>query len=139
MKQRVLKGDGKNVPIVMMHRLHYSTWSAIAASVSKKKIKRFDQMDIKKLNTYISQPVQQPQAAALRNKAEQNDMGIRTETQDRVELSGKYKEVNELTKISMDRDEIRTEVVDRFRDLLKNNQYTIDPEKIADKMLSEIF
>lgn len=96
-------------------------------------------MDITKINIYASQPVQQPQENSHRLRTEQNDPETKPATLDRVEFSGKYKEVTELTKISMERDEIRTELVERFRNLIQNDQYSIDPEEIADKMLSEVF
>lgn len=138
MKHKGLTGE-KRVSLAMMQRLPCGAWSSIRASITKKTVKRFYEMDIKKINIYAGQPVQQPQENSHRLRTEQNDAETRPATLDRVELSGKYKEVNELTKISMQRDEIRTELVERFRSLIQNDQYSIDPEEIADKMLSEVF
>jgi flagellar biosynthesis anti-sigma factor FlgM len=140
--EKVLGQKGKKFLPFRANLLHtVSGKASIIARILKKELKRLYNMDIKQLNTYSAPHIERPQETFLRNKLEDNESENKTPmvTQDRVELSDKYQEMNRLTKVSMDREEIRTEVVDHYRNLLKNDAYSIDAEKIAEKMISELF
>ena len=96
-------------------------------------------MDIKKINAYSTQSLQrtQEQQRQLRGKEKTASQETTTDA-DRVQLSREYQEMSQLKKVLMERGEVRAERVDQLRNLIQNNLYEIDPEKIAGKMLDEL-
>jgi negative regulator of flagellin synthesis FlgM len=98
-------------------------------------------MDIKKITTYINQEAPKPQESVhqikeLEKVAEGKETAI---PRDRVELSGKYQEIAQVKKVMMQREDIRTERVDQLRNMLEKGTYEVKPEKIAEKMLQEMW
>jgi negative regulator of flagellin synthesis FlgM len=57
---------------------------------------------------------------------------------DKVEISGKGKEIAELMASINQLPEVRTDKVDAVRKAIEAGNYSIDPMKIAQKMLHEI-
>ena len=45
----------------------------------------------------------------------------------------------QVKKVMMERSEIRAEQVDQIRNMVTNGTYKIEPEKIAEKMLEELW
>ena len=98
-------------------------------------------MEIGKLKGY---PGQQPKVQELEGKVEtQKRLETTKEAEgqgagDRVQLSQDYQELSRVKKVTMELPDIRGERVDQLRNLIANNNYEIDPTKIADKILEEL-
>jgi len=96
-------------------------------------------MDIKKVGAYSNQSLQKAQEQQRQSRGEEKTTSQEASTgADRVQLSKGYQEMSQLKKVVMERGEIRAERVDQLRNLVQNNLYEIDPEKIAGKMLDEL-
>ena len=57
---------------------------------------------------------------------------------DRVEVSGKAKEINEMKAEIQKLPEVRTDRIETIRQAIESGTYGIDPEKILSKMLEEL-
>jgi len=77
---------------------------------------------------------EQAQKASADTKAAQTN----GTSSDRVELSKDYQDLTQAKKVSMSRDEIRTDRVDQIRGALASGNYKIDPDGVAGKMLDEV-
>jgi flagellar biosynthesis anti-sigma factor FlgM len=99
-------------------------------------------MDINKITSYAGQ--KPPKMQEVDNKiAEQNKStspkdASQSERADRVELSKEYQELSKVKKVTMELSDIRTERVDQVRKMIANNTYSVEPAKIAEKMLEEL-
>ncbi|MGV8075273.1 MAG: flagellar biosynthesis anti-sigma factor FlgM [Syntrophobacteraceae bacterium] len=97
-------------------------------------------MEIKNIAAYSSHTVNKPQEQGQRlatdEKASGKDVPIES---DRVKLSSGYQEMAQVKKVIMERGDIRTERVDQVRSMVNGNTYTVEPEKIAKKMLEELW
>jgi len=70
--------------------------------------------------------------------AEKKDDTKKTEgSNDKISLSGKAKEMGELKKLIHDLPEIRTDKIEAVKKSIDNGTYTIDPLKIAGKIIEE--
>lgn len=96
-------------------------------------------MDVKSVSGYESQAVQRPEQQSRRVSEEYPTGREVTGGSDQVELSSQYQEVAQVRKVIMERDEIRSERVDHLRNLIENNNYVVDPEKTAQRMLEELW
>ncbi|MBP8646171.1 MAG: flagellar biosynthesis anti-sigma factor FlgM [Syntrophobacteraceae bacterium] len=96
-------------------------------------------MDIKKVQAYVTQtPLMTPEHNS-RVSGEEKTQGSFAET-DSVQLSKEYIEVNRAKKLMMDRsDEIRTDKIEPIQRSIENKTYAIDAEKIAQKMMDELW
>jgi flagellar biosynthesis anti-sigma factor FlgM len=99
-------------------------------------------MDVNKITTYAGQKPPKMQEVDNKN-AEQNKSTSpkdvsQSERADRVELSKEYQELSKVKKVTMELSDIRTERVDQVRKMIANNTYSVEPAKIADKMLEEL-
>ncbi len=97
-------------------------------------------MDVKKIATYMAQTnhVLENQTVRTEEPSVQTPKSLEAEgIEDRVQFS---KEALELArnKVTMDREEIRTEKVEALRRQIQEGQYTVDPHQIAARMLDEI-
>lgn len=97
-------------------------------------------MEIKKVSGYSGQ---QPKVQELETKA---DVEKRSEeakeaggqgAADRVQLSRDYQELSKVKRVTMELPEIRGERVDQLRNLIANNDYQVNPTKLAEKILEE--
>ncbi|SMC19418.1 anti-sigma-28 factor, FlgM family [Desulfacinum hydrothermale DSM 13146] len=100
-------------------------------------------MDIKRVSAYVGQSNQQVEGSTLRtpekDAATNTSNAEQLQVQDRVELSKEALEMAKTKKVMMEREEIRTERVDQLRQMLQNGSYTVQADKVAAKMLDEIF
>lgn len=58
--------------------------------------------------------------------------------QDRVELSGKAKELDALKKIINELPDMRAKKVEEIKKAIETGNYTVDPNKVASKLLEEL-
>jgi len=76
------------------------------------------------------------------NKKEQVGKSSVTEStsgeRDKISLSGKAQEINELKQLIHDLPDIRTDKVDQLQKVIDTGSYHIDSYKVAEKMLEEI-
>jgi len=76
------------------------------------------------------------------NKKEQVGKSSDTESssgdRDKISLSGKAQEINELKQIIKDMPDIRTDKVDQLKKAIDSGSYNIDSYKVAEKILEEI-
>ena len=76
------------------------------------------------------------------NKKEQAGKISDTEStsveRDRISLSGKAQEINELKKLINDLPDIRTDKVEQLKKAIDTGSYNIDSYKVAEKILEEI-
>ena len=99
-----------------------------------------DNMEVKKVNPYITQATQRAQETNNRAAAEEKISGRDVPVEpDRVNLSSGYQEMAQVKKVMMERDEIRVEQVDPLRAAINTQAYQPNAEKIASKMLEEMF
>jgi flagellar biosynthesis anti-sigma factor FlgM len=99
-------------------------------------------MDIHKINKYPGQQVTKvlevENKTAEHNKSTTRKDAAPAESSDRVQLSKGYQELNKVKKVTMELSDIRTDRVDHIRNMIANNTYSLEPAKIADKMLDEL-
>ena len=60
------------------------------------------------------------------------------DSKDRISLSGKAKEINELKRLISEMPDIRADRVDALRKAIDSGDYNIDAKKIAQRMLEEL-
>jgi negative regulator of flagellin synthesis FlgM len=60
------------------------------------------------------------------------------DSKDKISLSGKAKEINELKRFINDLPEIRSDRVDALKKAIDSGDYNIDAKKIAEKILEEL-
>ena len=100
-------------------------------------------MDIKKIATYSDQKPARLQESELRSieqtKANSTKMNQPTEGSDRVAISRSYQEIDKIKKVVMEMSDIRTERVDHVRNMIQNGGYEINPQKVADKILEDMW
>jgi negative regulator of flagellin synthesis FlgM len=71
--------------------------------------------------------------------AEQKDNANKTDdSKDKITLSGKAKEINELKSLINDLPDIRTDRVDALKKAIDAGEYNMDVMNVAGKMLEEI-
>lgn len=97
-------------------------------------------MEIRKTVPYGTQDIQKPQEpnsrAAQVDRKSANDPRVEA---DSVKLSNRYQEMTQVKKVVMEGGELRMDRVDHIRNMIENKQYEVDPEKIAQKMLEEMW
>jgi flagellar biosynthesis anti-sigma factor FlgM len=99
-------------------------------------------MAISKIPGYAGQQVGKPQETEA-SRVDPGKTGQGKDTapsrgSDRVEFSTQYQTINNVKKVAMSHDDIRTELVDHLRTMVENNTYNVNPTKVADKMLDEL-
>jgi negative regulator of flagellin synthesis FlgM len=95
-------------------------------------------MEIRKLNAYVTQAPQKAQETQrVSGEAKPAQGQEASQEADRVKWSRGYQEMAQVKKVMMERSDIRTEQVDRVRNMVKNGSYVVEPEKIAEKMMHE--
>ena len=76
--------------------------------------------------------------ANKRQDAEKKDDTKKTEgNNDKISLSGKAKEMGDLKKLIHELPEIRTDKIEDLKRSIDNGTYTVDPLKIAGKIIEE--
>jgi negative regulator of flagellin synthesis FlgM len=60
------------------------------------------------------------------------------DSKDKISLSGKAKEIDELRRLISDLPEIRSDRVDALKKAIDSGNYDIDARKIAEKILEEL-
>ena len=97
-------------------------------------------MAIGKVGDYISSALQKAQDTSPRTTSEEKASTGKetTAATDKVEISKGAQEISKVSKVATDKDDIRTELVDRVRSSLAAGTYSVSPEKISSKMLDEI-
>lgn len=74
-----------------------------------------------------------------RQEAQEKDAaGVKTDTKDTINLSGRSRELRGIKEGIEKLPDVRAEKVDKLKEAVANGTYTIDPVKIAKKMLEEI-
>ncbi len=100
-------------------------------------------MDVKRLSSYMASTNQVTEASKVRAEENASRQGAAKpdgiQVTDRVEFSKEAREMAQANKVAMHRDEIRAERVEQLRQMVQNGTYTVDAEKLAAKMLDEIF
>lgn len=98
-------------------------------------------MDVSKIPPYVAQPVEKSQEMNPPDKLEEKTSGVRETSmrQDRVQLSDRYHEVNLAKQVTMESEDIRTAKVEELRKQINSGTYVVQPEKLAEKMLGEIW
>jgi flagellar biosynthesis anti-sigma factor FlgM len=97
-------------------------------------------MNINKIPPHSTDAIQDPNATTSKPNEEDKagvvmDQGV---SSDRVVLSKDYQQLAQTKKVTMSRDEVRTDKVDLIRSQLAEGTYQINPEGIAKKMLEEM-
>lgn len=93
-------------------------------------------MGISNIAAYSAQQGQELQKTDVRpdaGSAASKDAAV--ESADRVELSKGYTEVARMKNNMTETDDVRTEQVEKLRQMIQNGSYVVQPEKIAEKML----
>lgn len=103
--------------------------------------KKGAEVEIKKIDAYSAQAPQKVRDSIQSTKEEQESASGKevSAASDRVQLSKGYQEMSQVKKVVMQRGELRTERLDNLRNMIENNSYSIKPEKIAEKMLKELW
>lgn len=57
---------------------------------------------------------------------------------DKISVSGKAKEINELKRLINELPEIRTDRIEALKKAIESGNYNIDSQKIAEKLLEEL-
>ncbi len=98
-------------------------------------------MDVSRIPAYMNRPVEKAQDVVSPGKTDDKSIGTResSASQDRVQLSDRYREVELAKKVTMQQEEIRLEKVEPLRQAIKNGTYVVEPEKLAEKMMGEIW
>jgi len=98
-------------------------------------------MNIKKINAYVTQAPQKAQEQAQRVQVEDKTAsGQEANVEaDRVNWSRGYQEMTQVKKLMMSDGEVRTEQVDQVRNMVDSGTYPIEPERIAERMLEEVW
>lgn len=99
-------------------------------------------MAISKVGTYPPSDLQKPQETAPRPGGEDKTASAKeaaAATPDKVDISKGAQEMAKANKVAMERGDIRTEEVERVRNMVNDQTYVVQPEKIAAKMLDEVF
>lgn len=98
-------------------------------------------MDVTRVSPHVNQPVEKVQEVNSPGRNEDRCAGLQESgaSKDRVQLSGQHREVDMAKKVTMQQDEVRLEKVEQLRQAVKSGTYVVEPEKIAEKMLGEIW
>jgi len=98
-------------------------------------------MEIKKVNGYEAQTVQKTteQVQPRRVPADGVTGKDAQPGADQVQLSDRYQELARVRKVMMEREDLRNERIDHLRNLIQSKNYIVNPEKIAQKMLEELW
>jgi len=99
-------------------------------------------MEVKKIATYTQQAVQKPQDTAVKSQTDEKDLRAKDTAppqQDLVQLSDASKGLAQVNKVTMEREDVRTEKVESLRQMVLNDTYPVDLEKVAGKMLDEMW
>jgi flagellar biosynthesis anti-sigma factor FlgM len=95
-------------------------------------------MDIKKIVSYSTQPVQKTKEAKGRTGGfEKNTTVLDAGSTDQVKLSRSYKEVSNIKRVMAESADVRKDRVEEVRIRIENNTYKVEPGKIAERMLME--
>jgi negative regulator of flagellin synthesis FlgM len=93
---------------------------------------------ISKLKDASTQMLQQYQKGEpVRNEAEKSVGASGALTTEKVDLSKKAKEIQQIKKILDEIPEVRQDKVRALKSQIANGTYRVDPEKIAEKMVGE--
>lgn len=95
-------------------------------------------MNIKKVASYMTGAIQNPREQTQKVSEDNKAAQTNGTSSDRVQLSKDYQDLTQAKKVSMSRDEIRTDKVDQIRSALAGGNYTINPDGVAGKMLDEV-
>lgn len=98
-------------------------------------------MEIKRIAGYPTVQINRLNDGAERTGGDEKrtsakDLGVAS---DRVDFSKGYQEMVQARKVMMDRSDVRTDVVEQYRNEIKTNTYTVDAEKIAESMLGGVW
>lgn len=98
-------------------------------------------MEINRVNGYEAQAVQKTtEQYPSRRVSEEGTSGKEVSAgSDQVKLSDRYQEVARVRKVMMEREDLRNERVDHLRNMIESGSYVVNPEKIAQKMLEELW
>lgn len=98
-------------------------------------------MEIKRIGTYATQVAQRTSEQNARAVGDEKSVSGKEATaeSDRVRLSRGYQEMAQVKKVMMDRADIRTDRVDHFRNMITNNAYVVEPDKVAERMLQDVW
>lgn len=97
-------------------------------------------MEIRKTAAYGTQGIQQPQEQNSRvSQIDRNSASDPRVEADSVRLSNRYQEMTQVKKVVMEGGELRMDRVDQIRNMIEKGQYEVDPEKVAQKMLEELW
>ena len=99
-------------------------------------------MGINRIDTYGTQVV--PRSSEQQNTravVEEKSVPSRDATveSDRVRLSRGYQEMAQVKKVMMDQEEIRTDRVNDLRDSVTHGRYVVEPGKVAERMLENVW
>jgi negative regulator of flagellin synthesis FlgM len=78
------------------------------------------------------------QKAGKNGKIDQSNASGQTKAGDKVDVSGKAREIAELMGAVKALPEVRTEKVAEIKGLIDSGQYVADPAKIAGRMIDEV-
>ena len=95
-------------------------------------------MEVKKVGAYSTPALQkiQDQQRHLRGDEKMGSQDASL-SGDKVQLSKGYQSMSRLSKVVMERSDVRTKRVDHLRNLIENGSYEIDPEKITNKLVAD--
>lgn len=97
-------------------------------------------MEIKRIGAYPAQGAQRAPEQASRVMEEKAANGRESSREaDRLKLSGPYREMVQVKKVMMDRSETRMEKIDHFRTMVQQQSYVVEPEKVAAKMIEDMW
>jgi len=98
-------------------------------------------MGINRIDTYVTQAP--PRTSEQNGRAVVDEKSVpgrdAAVESDRVRLSRGYQEMAQVKKIMMDQGEIRADRVSYFRDSVSNGTYAVEPERVAERMLEDVW
>lgn len=93
---------------------------------------------ISKIKDTTSQLIQQYQKSdAMKKDSETQPQGTSSTTGERVDLSSKAKDIQQIKQIIDQAPDVRTDKVQELKQKIESGNYDIDAEKIAEKIVAE--
>ncbi len=94
-------------------------------------------MEVGKVSAYNVQSDRKVKTSGSGGDSTQNASSAKTDgaQQDRVEFSKGYAEMAEVRKTTVTEGDVRPDQVERFKTMIDNGEYTVEPDKVASKII----
>ena len=95
-------------------------------------------MNVLKTQLYRNSPAQENAHVRIDRNISREGVTL-SRAEDQIELSPRAKLMTRIKKAALETEDIRPDKVACFKDQVMQGKLSIDPDKIADKMLEELF